>query len=84
MFRNHSFLEQAEGARMAKIVEMEILDLRTVERSGQRSSDVAPVKGRIAFAVKEDINHPSAHRVFTFQEIKHSRVHRDRPPLAVF
>ncbi len=70
--------------RVAKIVEMEILDLRTVERDGQSPPGVAPIEGRMAFAVKDEINHPSAHRVFPFQEIKHGTVHRDRPSLSVF
>ncbi len=32
--------------RMAKIVEMEIMDLRSTERDGQRSPDIAPIEGR--------------------------------------
>ena len=49
---------------MAEIVEMKILDLRIVQRDGQSPPDVAPIEGRMAFAVKDAINHPSAHRVF--------------------
>jgi hypothetical protein len=67
-----------------KIVEVEILDLRKVQRRGQRSPNVAPVKGRIAFAVEDDINRLCARGALTFQEIKHGRVHQDRPSLAVF
>jgi hypothetical protein len=70
--------------RMAKIMEMKILDLRDVERRDQCSPNIAPIKGRMAFAVEDDINHSSAHSVFPFQEIKHSAVHRDRPSLSVF
>ena len=44
--------------RMAKIMEMEILDLRTVERGRQRSPDIAPIEGRLAFAVEHEINRP--------------------------
>ena len=36
--------------RMAKMVEMEILNLRTIERGGHSSLDVAPIKGCLAFA----------------------------------
>jgi len=43
---------------MAKIVKMKILDLRTIERDGQRSPDIAPIKGRLAFAVEDDVNRP--------------------------
>ena len=77
-------LHHSRRERMAKIVEMEIVDLRTIERGGQSSPDVAPIEECMAFAVKDEINHPSARRVFTFQEIKHGRIHRDRPSLAVF
>jgi hypothetical protein len=36
-------LHHPRRERMAKIVEMKVLDLRDVERSGQRSPDVAPI-----------------------------------------
>ena len=52
--------------RMAKIVEMKILDLRTVERGGQSSPDVAPIKGRLAFAVEHDVNRSWTRRIFMF------------------
>ena len=42
--------------RMAKIVEMKVFDLRTIERGGQRSPDVASIEGRQAFAVGHEIN----------------------------
>ena len=51
-----SGLNHPRRERMAKIVEMEIVDLRTVEREVQRSPDVAPIKGRLAFAVEHEIN----------------------------
>ena len=70
--------------RMAKIVEMEIVDLRTVEREVQRSPDVAPIKGRMAFAVEHDVSLLRARRIFMFQEIENGGAHWDRPPLAVF
>jgi hypothetical protein len=38
-------LNHPRRERMAKIVEMEIVDLRTVEREVQRSPDVAPITG---------------------------------------
>ena len=41
---------------MAKIVEMEVLNLRTIERGGQRSPDVAPIEERLVFAVEHEIN----------------------------
>ena len=44
--------------RMAKIVEMEIVDLRAIERRGQRSPDVAPIKGSTTFAVEHEIRRP--------------------------
>lgn len=80
----YSGLNHPGRERMAKIVEMKIVDLRIVERDGQSTPDVAPIKWRMAFAVEDDINLPWACRVFTFQEIQHGRVHRDRPSLAVF
>ena len=49
-------LNHPRRERMAKIVEMEIVDLRTVEREVQRSPDVTPIKGRLAFAVEHEIN----------------------------
>ena len=70
--------------RMAKIVEMEIVDLRTVEREVQRSPDVAPIKRRMAFAVEHDVSRPWTRRIFMFQEIENGGAHRDRPPLAIF
>ena len=69
---------------MAKIMEMEIVDLRIVERDGQRPPDIAPIEGRMAFTMEDDINHPWAHRIFMFQEIENGGAHRDRPPLAIF
>ena len=51
-------LNHPRRERMAKIVEMEILDLRTVERGGQSSPDVTPIEGRLAFAVEHEINRP--------------------------
>ena len=80
----YSGLNHPSRERMAKIVEMKILNLRIVERDGQSPPDVAPIKGRMAFAVEDDINLPWACRLLTFQEIKHGRVHRDCPSLAVF
>lgn len=69
--------------RMAKIVEMKILNLRMVERHGQSPPDVAPIKWSLAFAVEDEINLPWAGRESTFQEIQHGRVHRDRSPLTI-
>lgn len=77
-------LNHPRRERMAKIVKMEIVDLRTIERQVQRSPDVAPIKGRMAFTMEDDINHPWAHRIFMFQEIENGGAHRDRSPLAVF
>ena len=51
-------LNHPRRERMAKIVKMEIVDLRIVQRDGERSPDVAPIEGRLAFAVEHDINHP--------------------------
>ena len=51
-------LNHPRRERMAKIVKMEILDLRTIERGGQSSPDVAPIKSRLAFAVEDDVNRP--------------------------
>ena len=69
--------------RMAKIMEMKIVDLRDVERHGQRSPDVAPIERRMGVTVEYDVSCPRTHRVFLFQELKHSGVHRDRPSLSV-
>jgi hypothetical protein len=68
---------------MAKIVEMEILNLRMVERDGQSPPDVAPIKRRMAFAVEDEINLPWTCRVFTFDKIKHSGIDRDRSSFSV-
>ena len=54
----YSGLHHPCGERMAKIVKMEIVDLRNVERSGQSSPDVAPIKGRKTLAMEHDINCP--------------------------
>ena len=70
--------------RMAKIMEMKIVDLCDVERNGQRSSDVAPIERRVGVTVEHDVSRPRTHRVFIFQELKHSGVHRDRPAFSVF
>ena len=51
-------LNHPRRERMTKIVEMEILDLRTVECCSQSSPDVASIEGRMAFAVEHDINCP--------------------------
>jgi len=80
----YSGLNHPGRERMAKIVEMKILDLRTVERDVQRSPDVAPIKGRLAFAVENDVSRPWTRRIFMFQEIENGGAHRDRPPLAIF
>ncbi len=77
-------LNHPRRERMAKIVEMEIVDLRTVERDAQRSPDVAPIKGSMTFAVEHDVRRPLTRRIFMFQEIENGGAHRDRPPFAIF
>ena len=52
----YSGLHHSCCERMAKIVEMEIVDLRIVERNGQGPSDVAPIQRCLAFAVEDEIN----------------------------
>ena len=59
-------LNHPRRERMAKIVEMEIVDLRTVEREVQRSPDVAPIKGRLAFTVEHDVSRSWTRRIFMF------------------
>jgi hypothetical protein len=78
----YSGLNHPRRERMAKIVAMKILDLRTVERDGQNSPDVAPIERRVGVTVKHDVGRPWTHRVFMFQEIKNGGVHRDRPSLS--
>ena len=68
--------------RMAKIVEMKIVDLR-IRARGQRSPDIAPIKGVWLSLWKHEIRLCDAPRIY-FQEIEYGGVHRDRPPLAVF
>jgi len=68
---------------MAKIVEMKILDLRDVERSGQSSPDVAPFERRLGLTVKHNASRPWTRRIFIFQEIKNGGIHRDRPSLSL-
>src|SRR5262245_35116180 len=80
----YSGLHHSCGERMAKIMKMEIVDLCTLKRRGQRSADVAPIKGSLAFAVEHEINRPWPRRVFLFQEIKDGGVDRDRPSFPVF
>src|SRR5437879_5969204 len=77
-------LNHPRRERMAKIMEMKILDLRDIERKGQRSPDVAPIESRMGVTVEHDVSRPRTRRIFIFQELKHSGVHRDRPSLAVF
>ena len=79
----YSGLHHPCGERMAKIVEMEIVDLRAIERRGQRSPDVAPIKGSTTFAVEHEISRLWSRRVFTFHKIKHSGIDRDCPSFSV-
>ena len=51
-------LHHPRRERMAKIVEMKILDFRTIERDGQSTPDVTPIEGRLAFAVEDNVNRP--------------------------
>ncbi len=52
-------LNHPRRERMAKIVEMEIVDLRTVERDGAEPAGCCSHRGRVmAFAMKDDINRP--------------------------
>jgi hypothetical protein len=60
---NHSRCEP-----MAKLMEMKTLNLCIVEGDGQRSPDVAPIEGRLAFAVENDISRPLPRRLFTFRQ----------------
>ena len=62
----YSGLNHPRRERMAKIMEMEIVDLRTIERKVQRSPDVAPIKGRLAFTVEHDVSRSWTRRIFMF------------------
>jgi len=54
---------------MAQVVEMKIINLGTIEDDGQRSPDVAPVKGRLVLAVEDEISRPLPRRAFVL--LKH-------------
>jgi len=70
-------LNHPRRERMAKIMEMKVVDLCDVERNGQRSPDVAPIESRRGVTVEHEVRRPKACRVFIFQELKHGGVHRD-------
>ena len=63
-------LNHPRRERMAKIVKVEVLDLRDIDWGGQNSPDVAPIEGRVGLSVEHDVSRPWPRRVLRFQEIK--------------
>jgi hypothetical protein len=77
-------LNHPRRERMAKIMEMKVVDLCDVEHSNQRSPNIAPIERRVGMTVEHEVRHSRTHRVLLFRELKHSGVHRDCPSLSVF
>ena len=62
----YSCLNHPRRKRVAEIMEMQILDLRGLERAVQASSDVAPIKWRPSLAMKHQIGRGLTDGVFLY------------------